>query len=519
MTDIPIQGAAGANDKPVTLEIAASTDALDITRVFLGALLEVQDTVLRRLGNNYEVYRELRRDGQVHATFQQRRLALRSRPLSVEPGGEDPASIAAADQLRTNLEQIAFDRASGLMSWGAFYGYSVGECMFEIRDGKAWLSQVKARTPWRFRFSPAGELRLLTRADMMNGVAMPARKFWITSWGADNDDEPYGLGLAHQLYWPVFFKKQGLGFWLRALEKFGAPTGKGTFPAGTPKAEQDKLLRAIHRMRMDGSIVVPEGVTVELLEAVRGTVDQASFNRAMNAEISKIVLGQTMTTDDGASLSQSEVHMEVREELTDADAEELCESFMAGPAAWLTAWNFPGAKTPIVRRTAPEDKVKAAKLLTQQAEAVTAMKAAGYQPTPETEGAMFGDGWVRIAAEAPQADPPPTLQARVVLPGLPAPKGPAFAAGDHAHGPDAIDVFAAEALEWRPLMEEPIAFLEGWLGECASLEEARDRLPGLMATLPVERLRASIAQAGLEARVAGREGLALSAEEEAERDA
>ncbi|EHN77424.1 portal protein, partial [Streptomyces coelicoflavus ZG0656] len=261
-------------------------------------------------------------------------------------------------------------------------GYSVGECMFEIRDGKAWLSQVKARTPWRFRFSQAGELRLLTRADMINGVAMPPQKFWTTSWGADNDDEPYGLGLAHQLYWPVFFKKQGLGFWLRALERFGAPTGKGTFPAGTPKAEQDKLLRAIHRMRMDGSIVVPEGVTVELLEAVRGTVDQAAFNRAMNAEISKIVLGQTMTTDDGASLSQSEVHMEVREELTDADAEELCESFMAGPAAWLTAWNFPGAKTPIVKRTAAEDKAKAAKLLAQQAEAVTAMKAAGYEPTP-----------------------------------------------------------------------------------------------------------------------------------------
>lgn len=504
--------------QPDPQEIAVSNETLDITRLFIGALLEVQDTVLRRLGSNYEVYRELRRDGQVHSTFQQRRLALRSRVLSVEPGADDAASIAAADQLRTNLEQISFDRATGLMTWGAFYGFSVGECMWTIRDGKVWLARIKARTPWRFRFSETGELRLLTRTSMLTGVVMPSGKFWTTSWGADNDDEPYGLGLAHQLYWPVFFKKQGLGFWLRALEKFGAPTGLGTYPAGTPKSEQDKLLAAVHRMRMDGSIVVPEGTTIQLLEAVRGTVDQASFNRAMNSEISKIVLGQTMTTDDGASLSQSEVHMEVREELTDADAEELCESFMAGPAAWLTVWNFPGAATPIVKRIAAEDQEKAAKLLVAKAGAVKAMRDAGYQPTPETEGALFGDGWVRTPPPEPPINEtaPVTRQERVVLPGLPAPSGTGFAAGDHAHGADAIDLFAAEALDWAPMMEEPIAFLEGWLNDCASLEEARDRLPGLMAGLPVERLRTGVAQAGLEARVAGREGLALSDEEDAE---
>lgn len=512
MTDIPAQAAAGGVPAtPDMGEIATSGDGRDITVAFIGALLEMQDTVLKRLGNNFEVYRELRRDGQVHSTFQQRRLALRSRALVVEPGGEDAASIAAADQLRTNLEQIAFDRATGMMSWGAFYGFSVGECLWSLKDGKAWLNRVKVRTPWRFRFAPDGGLRLLTRSNMIHGEAMPPAKFWTTSWGADNDDDPYGLGLAHQLYWPVFFKKQGLGFWLRALEKFGAPTGMGTYPAGSGKDVQDKLLRAIHRMRMDGSIVVPEGTTVSLLEAARGTVDQAAFNRAMNAEISKIVLGQTMTTDDGASLSQSEVHMEVREELTDADAEELCESFMAGPATWLTAWNFPGAATPIVRRPAPEDEERSAKLLAAKAAAVEAMRSAGFEPTDETVSAMFGDGWVR--------SPPPAAPKAQIL-ALPAPRptpalAPAFAEG-HDHGADAIDAFAGGDLEWAPLMEEPIAFLEQWLETQPSLEAAAANLPALIATLPVERLRQSVSHAALEARMAGLEGLYLSAVEEAE---
>lgn len=511
MTDTTAAKAAQLPAKPDPEEIATSQDGRDITVAFIGALLEMQDTVLKRLGNNHEVYRELRRDGQVHSTFQQRRLALRSRPLVVEPGGDDEASIAAADQLRTNLEQISFDRACGMMSWGAFYGFSVGEGMWTLRDGRVWLSKVKVRTPWRFRFTPRGELRLLTRTNMIDGEAMPPAKFWTTSWGADNDDDPYGLGLAHQLYWPVYFKKQGLGFWLRALEKFGAPTGMGTYPAGSEKKVQDDLLRAVQRMRMDGAIVVPEGTTISLLEAARGTVDQASFNRAMNAEISKIVLGQTMTTDDGASLSQSEVHMEVREELTDADAEELCESFMAGPGTWLTAWNFPGAAIPILRRPAPEDEERSAKLIAAKAAAVKAMAEAGYEPTTEMDATLFGDGWKRKLMATP-AQAPLTLSARVVdRPALPAP-GPAFAEGDPAR--DAIDDFVDD-LDWSPI-EEPLAFLESWLSDQASLEAALENLPQLAVTLPTEGLRLSIARAGFEAAGAGQVGLALSEQEEAE---
>lgn len=501
-------------------EISTSGEGRDITLAYIGALREVQDTVLRRLGSNYEVYRELRRDGQVHSTFQQRRLALKSRPLVIEAGGNDAASIAAADHLRQNLEQIPFDRSSGLMMWGAFYGHSVSECLFGLKDDKIWLKGAKVRTPWRFRYGWANELRLLTRTSMMTGEAMPAKKFWTTSWGADNDDDPYGLGLAHQLYWPVFFKKQGLGFWLRALEKFGAPSVMATYPAMSDQATINKILGALQRLRLDGSLAVPEGTTVTLLEASRGTMDQTAFNAAMNAEISKIIVGQTMTTDEGSSLSQSQTHMGVREELTDADADEICESFMAGPATWLTEWNFPGASVPVIRRPAPEDQIKSAELLTKKAAAVKAMKDAGYEPTPETEDTLFGDGWVRTPAPG---DGLPiigedALVKRVerALPlRLPAPL-PAFAEGDgHVHDPDAIDAFV-DGQDWAPIMEEPIAFLEGWLAEQPSLEAARDALPRLIATLPIGRLQMAVAGAGLEAAVAGRAGLMLSAEDDAE---
>jgi phage gp29-like protein len=494
--------------KPALEEIAASGDGRDVTVPFMGALREVQDTVLRRLGNNYEAYREIRRDDQVHATFQQRRLALTSRPLIIEPGADDARSIAAADQLRRNLEAIPFDRTGDKMSWGQFYGYAVAECMWEVRDGLVWLARPKVRTPWRFRFDKDGRLRLLTLSNLSEGELMPDRKFWVMSWGADNDDDPYGLGLAHQLYWPVYFKKQGLGFWLRALEKFGAPSTVVKYPAGSGRDVTEQALSVARRLRLDGAAAIPDTMVMELLEATRGTVDQATFHRQMQAAIAKIILGQTMTTDDGSSLAQGQVHMEVREELTDADAEIQCESFQNGPARWLTEWNFPGAAVPIVKRPSPEDEAATAELLAKKAAALKAMRDAGLEPDDETRLAITGPGWRPVKAPAA-----PEAPAAVATPPVP-PAGPQFAevSGEE---PDAIDDFT-DAMDWEPVMtrlrDQVVAFVEAQ----PDLQTAADQLGALLAGDGAGQLQEMVARALFEARLAGAGGLMLSAAQERE---
>ena len=476
---------------PELREIAISVAGVDITQPFMGALREIQDTVLKRLGNNYAVYQELRRDDQVHACFQQRCLAATSRPVVVKPGAEDPMSVAAADHLRTNLEQIPFDRTSRMKLWGAFYGYDVAECMWVLRDGKVWLDRAKVRVPWRFRHALDGTLRMLTRANRVHGEALPDRKFWTTSWGADNDDDPYGLGLAHQLYWPVFFKKQGLSFWLRALEKYGAPSTYAKYPAGADAETKQAALAVAQKMRLDGAAAIPENMTVALLEAARGTVDQATFLRQMNASIAKIILGQTMTTDDGASLSQSQVHMEVREELTDADVELQCESFQTGPATWLTAWNFPGATVPLISRPSAEDETAAAELLEKKGKAVKALRDAGLEPeNDEVIAGIVGPGW-RLVAKT-QTPPAGT---------------PAFA---EVAARDAIDDYA-DVMDWeevvRPLRDQVVAFVEGQ----PDLQAAADQLGAMLADPVGAQLVEQLGRALFEARAGGRAGGALTA--------
>lgn len=493
--------------KPDTGELAISIGGRDITLGHMGAMREINDTVLRRLGNNYEVYRELRRDDQVAATFQQRRLALTSRQLIIEPGAEDAQSIRAADQLRENLAQIAFDRTNDKMMWGLLYGHGVAECMYEMRGGLVWLQRPKVRTPWRFRYDNQGRLRLLTFGNMVEGELMPERKFWTINWGADNDDDPYGLGLAHQLYWPVFFKKQGLGFWLRALEKFGAPSTVAKYPAGSDRSLINQALEVARRLRLDGAAAIPDTMTVDLLEAARGTVDQATFHRQMQAAIAKIILGQTMTTDDGSSLSQSQTHMAVREELTDADAELLCESFQNGPATWLTTWNFPGAATPIVRRPSAEDEGVAADLMAKKGLAVKALREAGLEPEPGTLEAIVGPGWriaaqpfgaTAIAAPAPQLALPP----------------PSFAEAAGVDAPDAIDAFT-DSMDWEPAMlavrDRVAAFVESQ----PSLKAAAERIEELLGDPAFADAGELLARAMFETRVAGLNGNLLTDAQEA----
>lgn len=348
------------------------------------------DTVLKQKGGSLTVYKEVLRDDQVKSVFEQRRRAVVSADWIVEPGADDATSKAAADALTENLNEIGWDRITDAQLYGIFYGYSVAEVMWEPRDNLVRIADIKVRDRARFVFDRDHHvyLKVDERFDRM-----PDRKFWTISTGADHDDEPYGLGLGHWLYWPVWFKRNDLKFWLVFLEKFGMPTPSAKIPAG--KMEDAKFRRealaALRSIVTDSAVLLPEGVEVELLEAARsGAADYEGMCKAMDAAIAKIILSQTMTTDNGSSRSQAEVHQGVADKVVKADADLICESFNRTVVRWWAEWNFPGAKPPRVRRITepPED-------LSKRADRDQKIKALGYEPTEEYIRETYGEGWVK----------------------------------------------------------------------------------------------------------------------------
>ena len=223
-------------------------------------LSPTEDTVLASIGGNYKVYDEIRRDGQVKACFQQRRHAVVSSELIIEAGGDAPVDKAAADALILEVDRLKFNSKCNKMLWDHFYGYATSELVWCIRStGLYGWKDIKVRDRSRFYYDIDCNLRLFDSAE--NGSDKDKLciepYFWTTSVGATHDDEPYGLGLAHYLYWPVLFKRGGIKFWMKFIERFAQPSIIGTYKKGEKKTETDKLLAAIKSIASETGTIIP----------------------------------------------------------------------------------------------------------------------------------------------------------------------------------------------------------------------------------------------------------------------
>jgi phage gp29-like protein len=469
------------------VEIASTRDGIDITRGYTGPLLVPADRVLRqRGGNDLAIYEQVLSEPQVMSTFQQRRNAVVKCEWTVEPASERRIDKKAADHLRAQLQRVGWDRVTDRMLFGVFYGYAVAEMLYGVEDGLITWDAIKVRNRRRFRFAENGDLRMLTMSNMFEGVALPPAKFWHFATGADNDDEPYGLGLGHWCYWPTLFKRNGIKFWLTFIEKFAAPTGVGRYEPTASQEDQNKLLAAVQAIRTDSGIIFPKGMEVELLEAARsGSVDYKALHDTMDETIAKVTLGQTMTSQDGSSMSQAKVHMDVRQDLVRADADLVCESLNLGPVRWLTRWNFPDADPPRVFRVLdePED-------LVARANRDKAIRGMGFRPTLGYIHATYGGEWTE---DAPPADPlidmPPPL--------------PAFAAPD-APPRDRVDQFN-ELLTTQadPAVKALVERARRLVNGAGSLEAIRDALPDALREVPLDQLTRVMQDAMAAANLAG----------------
>jgi phage gp29-like protein len=326
----------------------------------------------------------------------------------VEPGGTGKADVMAADFLRELLNGLEWDRITRRMHMGLLYGYSVAECMWGRDGGRITLDGLKVRKPWRFGYSPEGAL-LLRQATSATYTPMPPRKFWLPIWGADDDDTPYGRGLGHSLWWPVFLKRNGAKFWAAYLDRYGVPAAKATYPANATDDEKNKALAAARSLRSEGAVAMPDGFDISLIESTsKGAGDFNAFLNYWDDEIAKIILSQTGTSKIGQYSGTAEVHNQVRLELVKSDGDLLCASFNEGPARWLTEWNWPGAQAPNLWRKVDDGRE------TAQLDRDTKLYGMGLELKDDAVEGRYGPEWQKSGSggPSPQAGPPAAFAER-----------------------------------------------------------------------------------------------------------
>ncbi len=340
-----------------TDEIATIAKDIDI---FAGWIrrLENPDPVLRSEahGRGLRLYDEVERDAHAGSVLQQRILAVVGKEWEIIPAKSArklgrPASTTqeqvVADFVSSVLENCNFDQARQELLKAILYGFYCTEIIWfsSPAGGDLTIKKLIGKHPRRFSFTSERELRLLTLSSMIEGEVLPDRKFILFTYG--DSDNPYGQGLGRRLWWPVWFKKNGIKFWMIFLEKFGMPTPVGKYPPGAGPEDKKKLREAVEAIQTDTGLTFPDTMDIEFLEASRtGTASYEELCAYMDRQISKAVLGQTASTEGTpGKLGNEQSQENVRQELIEADADLLDGCLNESLVRWIVDYNFPGVTT------------------------------------------------------------------------------------------------------------------------------------------------------------------------------
>jgi SPP1 gp7 family putative phage head morphogenesis protein len=146
------------------------------------------------------------------------------------------------------------------------------------------------------------------------GISYVGDDFFLEA-GKDKD---FGLLLKAAPY--AIFKRGGFSDWAQFCELFGIPMKIGKYSA-QDEASREALQEAFEDSGSASWMTAPKETDIEIKESsTRGDGNLFNnFRKACNEEMLIALLGQTMTTLDGSSRSQSQVHKEVEEDANKAD--------------------------------------------------------------------------------------------------------------------------------------------------------------------------------------------------------
>ena len=268
----------------------------------------------------YDIYRDASVDAHLSGCIDQRTGFVMARSFNIEDKSGKPQ-----DELHHYFEQEWFEELCRLVLVTPYWGHSLIEMGELMTDGDGCPSYSGMNLIDR-KFVIPEHHRVITDLgqDWTTGIDYhdPIYSNNLIEVGRPDD-----LGLLLKASLHTIPKKNVLAAWDVFSEIFGMPLRVATTTARDQK-DIDRISEMMERMGLASYAVLPEGTTVQLVSSTQAdafNVYDKRVDRA-NSEISKLIIGQTMTIEDGSSLSQSQTHLEVFENLVEADAKLLANT-------------------------------------------------------------------------------------------------------------------------------------------------------------------------------------------------
>lgn len=303
----------------IVMEIHRSTDALtrkdiaDWRRAWQLAI-NAEHPDRRRL---YDIYRDVAVDLHLSGCIEQRRGFVMSRSFKLvnESGDEDEKALHYFDQ-------SWFKQLLRLCLDSKWYGHSLIELGERTTDGDGCLSYDSVTLIPRKNVIPEYHRVVVNQEDSwQSGLDYHDPMYADILIEAGGPDD---LGLFLKAAQQTIPKKNALAFWDSFAEIFGMPMRVAKTTTRDPK-EWRRLEQMLNEAGSNLAMLTSMETEVQFVESGKGdafNVYDKRIDRA-NSELSKLVIGQTMTIEDGSSLSQSQTHLQVFENLVESDRDML----------------------------------------------------------------------------------------------------------------------------------------------------------------------------------------------------
>ncbi|MGR3501597.1 DUF935 domain-containing protein [Pseudaestuariivita sp.] len=267
------------------------------------------------------------RDPHYAAVLGSRKRAISSVPPRVEPVSESAADKRIAEAVEQRIaEHDGFaDLVEDLLD-AIGKGFAVVEIDWKSSASEWWPRAFVWRDPRFFSFDQetGQELRLRDEQDMAHGIELAPFKF-IQHRARLKSGLPFRSGVARVVAFTWMCKAYDLKDWMAFIETYGLPLRLGRYDGSATKEDVEKLFTAVANIGTDAAAVLPKSMDIDFENTGTVTGDQLFENlaRYLDEQVSKAVLGQTMTSDDGSSQAQAKVHNDVRYDIAAADARAI----------------------------------------------------------------------------------------------------------------------------------------------------------------------------------------------------
>jgi phage gp29-like protein len=308
-------------------------------------------------------------------------------------GAEDQRAAAMVREMicegPIQLDSVLFDVLDAVGK-----GFSAAEIMWDT-SGREWFpAQLKWRDPRWFAFDWISGEEILVRtlkgeiipvegdaaatqpthfggegilSSLRGGIGIqpmtaPLAPYkFVTHFAKAKAGLPIRGGLARAAGWAYLFKNYILKDWVTFAEVFGQPLRVGKYHPGASEKDKQALLSAVSRIGTDAAAIMPESMVIEFTEAHQNGSSELyqTFCQYLDAQVSKAVLGQTLTTEmprSGGSRAAAQVHEGVRRDIMNADARRLAATLARDLVRPIVELNMgPQRQYPKIELGLPDD--------------------------------------------------------------------------------------------------------------------------------------------------------------------